>query len=120
MKKLYLASPYTGNEKERNARYKANLHAVYQLTLDGFCVYSPVVHFHEVARLRNLPKDFGFWRRKNETMLRTMDVLFVLEIKGWRESFGVAWECGFAAALDIPLWLYDPKTKNSVALGNKL
>ena len=64
---IYLASPYTdSNEAIMARRYKqVALATAYWLRKDQYII-SPILNFHPVAELTDLPRDHAFWRRLDE------------------------------------------------------
>ncbi len=105
MKLIYIASPYTGTAEEMDHRYYLTIWYVAKLCEDGYVPYSPIVHFHPVAKLHDLPRDITYWRRVNTAMLRRCDELHALRIEGWNASRGMKFEMDLAADLNLPLRL---------------
>ncbi len=73
----------------------------------GEVVYSPIVHFHALSVVHNLPGDFEFWKRINLSMLDKADKLYVLKIKGWEESKGLTAEIEHADANGTGVFYWD-------------
>lgn len=100
---IYLASPYShDSDVIRYQRYEAVLayvatHISYQV------LYSPIMHFHDLAERYSLPKGFDFWRRLNESILFRCNALHVLMLDGYEESIGVDAEIKFARTNHIPV-----------------
>ena len=74
-----------------------------RLLTAGKCVYSPIVHCHELAAKFNLPSDFVFWRRYNIDMLRRADGMYILDIPGWDTSKGVRHEMEIAVEIGLEI-----------------
>ena len=107
----YLASPYSHADKNvMEERYIRNLEAVQRLALDTDTPYSPIVHFHQVAKIHGMRTDFHFWQRHNEAMLRTANKLTILTLPGWDISRGVNFELGFARAQRLQVVYMHPIT----------
>jgi len=108
---IYLASPYSHPSAEvvfdRLAKTEQALGA---LLLNREHVYSPIIHFHNVATNYQLPTDAEYWRELNESMIRRMNSVYVLQIEGWIESRGVTMEIEFANSIDLPLFYIHPRT----------
>ena len=101
---IYIASPYTHmKEFMRHQRYIMATHAVAHYSAQGVLCYSPVVHFHNVAMMHDLPKDFHFWEEINYGMLRLATQLCVLKIDGWDTSFGVMKEIEYAERIGVSI-----------------
>lgn len=90
---IYLASPYSHPDPLiMKTRFLLAEEVTACYTRRGVHVYSPIVHYHEMAAKYKFPSDFEFWRKLNFDMLRRADELWVLEIPGWKESKGVTAE----------------------------
>lgn len=87
---IYLASPYSHPDPLiMKTRFLLAEQTVAVYTRVGAHVYSPIVHYHELAGKYKLPTDFQFWRRINMDMLRLAADMWVLDIPGWESSAGV-------------------------------
>jgi hypothetical protein len=101
---IYLASPYTSDSPTTmERRFRQAAAATAALINRGKIIYSPILHFHPLAELYDLPKNFDFWREVNLNMLSLASELWVLTIEGWRESHGVQAEIAFAHERSIPV-----------------
>lgn len=95
---IYLAQPYSHPDPlVRQRRYNAGLEIAAHYTKLEFLIYSPIVHYHEMANRYRMPTDFSFWRELNFGVLERCDEIWILPIKGWDESLGLAAERKFAA-----------------------
>ncbi len=112
---IYLASPYTAaNPITMETRYLEACAAVAALTTESQTVYSPIVHYHVVAKFGDLPTDFNFWQHHNRHMLALAEELWVLILPDWQKSVGVASEIDYAAELNKPIRAVSPSTKYSI------
>jgi len=103
---VYIASPYTHEDPAvMQERFEAVEKVTAELLKDGVQCYSPIVHCHVLAQKYDLPIHYMFWRDCNFAMLSKASKLFVLQLKGWEESPGVAGEMGFAAECCIPTYV---------------
>lgn len=103
MSYIYLASPYTSDDPYiTERRFVHAREAVAHLTRQQLTVYSPVVHFHDLAKHYVMPTHFDFWKQHNCNMIRHANVLGILALPGWEESVGVEWERDFANYCNIP------------------
>lgn len=101
-KVVYVASPYSHESTSvRELRYKQVEAFTAELLKKGYVVFSPIVHCHQLGISFNLPTDFKFWANYCLTMLAKSDVLWVLQLDGWRESVGVQHEVEFAGYRNI-------------------
>jgi len=87
---IYLAQPYTHKDPDiMELRYKAALRIVADYTRMEFLIYSPIVHYHNVAKHHNLPCHFDFWRELNLAAISRCTEVWVLPLKNWEKSLGV-------------------------------
>jgi hypothetical protein len=108
----YLGTPYGHDLAEvREARYRENVEALTELLHQGINVFSPVVHHHPVACLRDLGRDFSFWQTQDFAFLHRSDALIVLTLPGWQESKGLAAEVEEARRLGLPVFFWDRANK---------
>lgn len=100
----YLASVYSHKDHEiREKRYRDALQAVHTLTARGSTVYSPIVHYHNVAK-KELPTDFLFWRPHNMVMLSKSAGVYVLDSPAISTSVGVLDEIKTARRIHLPVY----------------
>ena len=93
---IYVASPYTSpNAEVMQHRYETVRDFVGRATLNEFIVYSPIVHFHEVAKSIALPRNYSFYKHINLHMLALASSMWVLCMSGWEDSNGVNDEIKF-------------------------
>lgn len=101
---IYLASPYSHvRSRVRRERFLAAEAYLASCTALGEILYSPIVHFHTLARRHKLPHDATYWRAHNEGMLSMAEELRVLVLPGWEHSIGIAREVAFAKENSIPV-----------------
>lgn len=101
---IYLASPYTAaNPITMETRYLEACAAVAAFTDERTTIYSPIAHYHVVAKFGELPTDFAFWSRHNRHMLNLAEALWVLALPGWQDSVGVTAELEYAAEIYRPI-----------------
>lgn len=62
-------------------------------------VYSPILHCHPMAMKYDFPKDYDFWRQKDEAFIRAADEVWVLMSYGWKESKGITEEIQYAKSI---------------------
>lgn len=102
---IYFATPYTHSSKEiMQSRYELALQATYWLaTTQPEPVYSPIVHWHNVANTFDLPRDAEWWKSTNFAMVRRCQAMYVLVVNGTYESKGVREEVALAEYLMMPV-----------------
>lgn len=99
---IYLASPYTGNEEENFEKVTI---AAGHFVKQGLIIFSPITHFHPIAKKTSLPTGWEFWERLDRAYLSVSSELYVLMLPGWRESKGVTAEIKIAREKGIPISL---------------
>lgn len=115
---IFIASPYTDPEPEvMTARAAVARELVAHMTRQGLYVYSPIVHFHGVAVVHSLPREYAFWQGHSRIMIERADGFAILAIPGWRESVGLKDEEIIARARGLPVsywWKYSGKWRTNV------
>lgn len=103
MKRIYLACPYSDEDKaiRANRALQASIISA-KLMQIGDLVYSPITHGHELCSVCDLPVDFEFWQRHCLSFLENWaSDLYVLTLDNWQNSKGVQAEIEFAKSRDI-------------------
>lgn len=108
----YLGSPYSHyNEIIRNRRVQLALMSVIELSWQGFHVYSPVIHHHNVITHGGPPSSWGkgsFYQEHDYNMLDRCDGLIVLKLEGWQDSVGLCDEIKRCREFKKNIWYRDP------------
>jgi len=105
----FVASPYShADSRVVEQRYAHALRFVAWAAQQDLIVYSPIAHWHEAARLAELPSSHEFWLGQNLAMLRASRGLIVLALDGWKKSAGVAAEIAEATEIGLPIDYYTP------------
>ena len=111
----YVLSPYTHMEWDvMTARYNAvQRHIFERMEKQSINVYySPIVYFHPLADVYDLPKDADYWEQINTIMLRRSTSAEVLMIPGYEESYGInKLELPLINQLQIPVVHVNPSEK---------
>ncbi len=109
MLKIYLGSPYTHSDPFiMEERYFAACKKAGQLANEGYYVYSPIVHWHPVATLYGLPRDWEFWQKLDRESIQLMDEVWILKLEGWSISIGLGNEILLAKEFNKPYSFIDP------------
>jgi len=109
MNMIYLASPYTDDDKGvEHARFEAVCEYAAAMMLSGLHVFSPIAHGHSLAAYGPLPTDFEFWEDYCNSSIARCDVLAVLRLPGWGDSRGVSQEMKWAKTLKMPIRMLNP------------
>ena len=112
MKKIYLATPYT-SKRWKFWPVKQLIHlwrflqvsrAAMQLMWKGLVVYSPISHTAPISWF-GYEEKHNFWLKQDWCWLEQCDEVWVLTLKGWRESYGVAKEIKYAKERGIPVFI---------------
>jgi hypothetical protein len=93
LKKIYLAIPYTGQEKKS---FKIANRIAGQLMNDGNIVFSPISHTHPIAIECGLPKEWEYWKDFDEIFIDWCDEIYIVTLDNWQKSKGVMAEIDIA------------------------
>jgi hypothetical protein len=103
---VYLGCPYTNPDPDvQLQRVELASIVAARLMLNGFAVYSPITHGHQVAQHIPQGEDTGhdFWMGQCLPMLAKASALVILPMAGWRQSRGLRDEMALAQRLHIPI-----------------
>lgn len=101
---IYLACPYKHvSVAIKEARYRAVLEATAFFMRQDEIIFSPIVHNHPIAMTFNFPDNFHYWQKVDLHILSRCDKLWILQLEGWDQSVGVAWETKHAICNNIPV-----------------
>ena len=92
MKKIYLASPYSGTEAQQIERYEQVCQTAADIIRMGYIVFSPIAHSHGIAVHGGLNGDHDTWKKQNLAWLEWCNEVWVVNMPGWDTSKGVKWE----------------------------
>jgi len=95
--KIYLATPYTGNEFES---FKNVNRIAGELMNAGHIVFSPISHTHPIACECEMPKHWEFWKKFDECFIEWCDELWICDFGDWTKSKGVLGEIKIAHKLN--------------------
>jgi hypothetical protein len=113
MKRIYLATPYSGTQKQQLERFEAACRIAGKIIKQGYFVFSPISHSHFIALLGDIPASHDFWKAQNESWLLWCDELWVAKMPGWENSKGVKWEMAWAVMNYRPVEFIDPVSGRS-------
>lgn len=106
---IYLASPYTHEDPAvMEERFQRVNKAAGVLLEQGHNIFSPISHFHPIAKAHNLPTEWEFWKRIDEIYISLSKQLWVLTQDGWKTSVGVNAEMEIARSQELQIWLVNP------------
>jgi len=90
---IYLASPYTSADSDlMDRRYELICNACAGYTKSGLHVYSPIAHWHPIAKQYDLPRDADYWQEHNFLMIEYCPDFWAIKFPGWQSSIGLAAE----------------------------
>lgn len=93
MHKIYLACPYSHPlESVREQRVSMANKIAAGLMQQGYAVFSPISHSHGIAHHINNHLDHDFWLNQCLEFIPWCDELWIMQVKGWRESRGIKME----------------------------
>lgn len=103
---IYLAIPYTGNEK-RSFEMATEIAA--ELSIRGRVVYSPITHSHPMTQYRDLPGTWDFWSKIDHAFIDGCECIYVIMADGWEQSTGVQAEIEYAQDIGMPVYYFEPE-----------
>jgi hypothetical protein len=106
----YLASPYGHPDVTvMEQRWVRVCEVAARLVLADFNFYCPIAHTHPIADYGDIPlADHEIWLPFDEPLLLRCDELWVVGMKGWQESKGLAWEMQKFREIERPIYFIDP------------
>jgi hypothetical protein len=109
----YLAIPYSHpDEVIRDLRAEIADSVAAYFAYANHHIFSPISHWHHIAKEYKLETHFDYWKSYNYTMLARCDRVIVVKIGGWKKSLGVQQEIEFAKMLHIPVRPTPPEDCN--------
>ena len=107
----YLAAPFTSDAPAvQSARRDAVKHVSGVLVQNGHVVFSPL-EYTEGMQKRGVFPPQG-WYAFDLVMLQACQELIILELPGWKTSYGVIIEVATAKAMNIPVTLMTMEQAN--------
>lgn len=118
MKLIYLASPYSKYPYGREAAYLEACKEAARCMQSGVAVFCPIAHSHSIEKegLDGNIMDGDWWLIQDFAVLKKCDELWVYQMPGWKDSYGVRKEIEFALKNNIPIkWVeyYDEQTRTA-------
>lgn len=100
---LYIASPYSHEDAHIITKRYEDVMVTTAKILDELphiVPFSPIVYSHLVNQLCQKPAS---WYEIDLVLLNRCDMLLVLQLNGWKSSYGVGLEIGEAQRKQIPI-----------------
>lgn len=92
----YLGTPYTNFDEGIELAFREAARIAAALLRAGVEVYSPIAHSHPLSLYGDIDAlDRDFWIKYQENFMSRCDVLIVAEMRGWKDSIGIAHEIAF-------------------------
>lgn len=111
MRLRYLATPYTKYPGGVEAAFAEAVCIAARLLAIDKPVFSPIVHWHPIARAGNFDLlDQSFWLEADKALMHASSTLFVATMPGWDTSHGVAVEIEYFRAARKPIYYVNPRT----------
>lgn len=108
---IFLSTPYTAHPNGLEIAHGQTCDLVIKLHHQKvWGIYSPILHFHDVAYYGNLPTTANHWKEENEHKLRVASALLIGKLPGWDKSDGIQSEVEYASAWKKRIYLIDPET----------
>ena len=103
--KIYLAIPYSGMEEES---FRIANEITADFMREGHIVFSPISHSHHIAIAHNLPTDWAFWKKFDESFIEWCDELHAVIVgenglELLAKSKGATAEIEIAKSLNKPI-----------------
>lgn len=110
MKLIYLASPFTHKSKWIMKLRWAIITALgAKLVSLGYHIFGPITESHAYDEFGVGQHGWDFWQAHDHLMIEKCDELWVVKMKGWKESLGVNAEIAYALSQDKQVFYIDPE-----------
>lgn len=89
----YLSTPYSKYPDGLEAAFHHACIIAGQLIAKKIVVYSPIAHTHPIAMAAGInPLNHSVWLPADEPLMNAAHGLLVVELPGWKESYGIGVE----------------------------
>lgn len=106
---VYVASPYTHYPHGHDRAYHDIGEVCWWLRTAGVRHYSPILYAHPLTKIWGIaPDDHEFWLEFDAAMMRVCDALVIVELDGWADSEGIAFEQAKFEVAGKPVYRLDP------------
>lgn len=102
-KLIYLASPYSKYPKGKLQADIEVSNKAAKLMLEGHTLFAPIPHSCAIETMMPGEQSGDFWLKQDFAVLERCDELWVYQMPGWDESYGVKKEIEFAEHNNIPI-----------------
>ena len=102
--KIYLAIPYSGQEEES---FRIANEVAGDLMVKGHIVFSPISHTHPIEMEVDLPGDWEFWKKQDESFIDSCDDIWVIDFGDVKNSTGVQAEIKMAKEMGKKVFLWN-------------
>lgn len=106
---IYLATKYSDPDPlVQEYNYGLARTMAYRLMSEkGLHVYSPILHYHDMATHHALPTSAKYWQLINQFSIDLCEAVYVYRSFGWQNSIGVRKEIEYARQIEIPVYFVD-------------
>jgi hypothetical protein len=91
----YLGSPYSKYPGGLEEAFRLVCIKASKLMLEGYAIFCPIAHSHPIET----PSTHDFWLGQDVAFLAVSEGMFVYQMPGWEESFGLNWEIQYMEGL---------------------
>jgi len=110
----YLAIPYSHiNNHVEELRFEIANAISTRLMKEGEIIFSPISHTHPMVKY-GLPGDWNYWKEQDIAFLDICNELYVVMLKGWKESTGIPAEIAHMEQRGIAVQFIDPYTDETI------
>ncbi len=108
---VYVATPYSKYPGGLTVAFEEAARITAYLLQHGVKAFSPIAHTHPIAIYGDInPLDHSFWLPVDLPIINKSDALLIVQMTGWKESKGIAWEVRRFKKAKKPIYYFDPYT----------
>ncbi len=98
MKRVFISLPYTDEDRSVvECRLRTAQKYFLELLKEEYCPVCPILVGDGIVQTFGLDNSFDYWKNYCLAELESCDIVHVLMIDGWNESYGVSYEINWAA-----------------------
>lgn len=105
----YLATPYSKHPRGHDAAFGEAITAAAICIRAGIMVVSPIAHSHPIAVNGGIEGHYEAWRDLDEALIDASRGIIVVEMDGWQQSEGIAFEVELAKSIGLPVFYMKPE-----------
>jgi hypothetical protein len=89
---VYLGSPYAKYDAGLEEAARVVTACAGTLMKRGMNIFCPITHGHAVTRLTELPRDWDYWKNRDQPFIDAAEAILVVTMRGWQDSVGLTYE----------------------------